>query len=547
MTSCVAYTRVSTERQAGEDKTSLADQRAAIERLGGTLGHSVQRWFADEGVSGGTAEKRNGFMALVAFCEAHRRKSGGVVLALNDSRWGRFDNPEEATYWRVHLGKLGWAVRFVEGDDVQDVLGRGVIRFVHQAQSTAYRQNIIANAKRGARGTAELGYWGRREPFGFRRKVVSGGKVRVLEPGERKADTEKVKLVPFEPEAKLVREAFRRYANGATLGQLNNWLREVSPDRRQWSRPVVGVLLKNAAYVGDVVFGMRCNSGPSSVQVTRDAHPAIVTRDVFQRAQERLTSNRRATRRVQAVYPVSGLVRCADCGNHYTGAGGKGQTMYRYYMDRGVYPKYDAGQRVTPCPGRAGMIRKEALEDAIVGILVRELGRTSVRAEVEKAVDRWIERHTATVKDATQEATKRLAEIERERGRVASAIASGTLLESEAAAVLRSLRLESERLAVVATPRPLPSRYDRARLVAKALDFPNAVKSLKGPALRDAIAAWVDSATFDKHTRTLRVAVRRVPGVLELSPLPRQTRLKQDCVVRSIRIPSGTLRRGAVA
>src|SRR2546423_507164 len=91
---CVGYVRVSTERQAGEDRTSIADQEAAIVALATRRGLAIGVWFRDEGASGGTAEGRPAFSELVESVEAHRRvaHSAGYVLALNDSRFGRFDN-----------------------------------------------------------------------------------------------------------------------------------------------------------------------------------------------------------------------------------------------------------------------------------------------------------------------------------------------------------------------------------------------------------------------------------------------------------------------
>src|SRR5207249_4484520 len=107
-----------TEDQATDRKTSLADQRAALAALASQLGRQLDQVFEDAGASGATAEGRRGFTSLVAFCCTHARspRAPGTVLVLNDSRWGRFRDPEEATYWRVELRRHGWLVRFVEGD-----------------------------------------------------------------------------------------------------------------------------------------------------------------------------------------------------------------------------------------------------------------------------------------------------------------------------------------------------------------------------------------------------------------------------------------------
>ncbi len=67
----IGYTRVSTQQQAGEDRTSLADQRDGIRRRASELGRTVDKWFSDEGVSGGTVEGRPGFQSLLSYCETN--------------------------------------------------------------------------------------------------------------------------------------------------------------------------------------------------------------------------------------------------------------------------------------------------------------------------------------------------------------------------------------------------------------------------------------------------------------------------------------------
>ena len=106
---CVAYTRVSTEDQAGDDKASLRQQGEAVAALATKLGATVSQTFTEPGRSGKTAERRPAFMALVRCCQDHPQPLArpGYVLVLNVTRWGRFDT-EEASYWYVTLaGPIG--------------------------------------------------------------------------------------------------------------------------------------------------------------------------------------------------------------------------------------------------------------------------------------------------------------------------------------------------------------------------------------------------------------------------------------------------------
>ncbi len=340
MTLTLGYLRVSTDEQAREDRASLAQQRAAIlAKAGGDV-----RWFEDAGFSGGTAEGRPGFTALVDYCKAHPQPLGkpGVVLCLNASRWGRFDNPEEAAYWRVLLDKRGWRVRYCEGDHEGDAAN--IVRAVHDSTAADARRQIKANAKRGAEGSARQGFWANEAPVGYRRRTLTG---RVLERGERKADTERVKLTPGpDHEVAMVRRLFTRYASGTvTLAQLIEDARRTVPDLK-WSRTYMGRLLRNPAYVGDVVWCRRPHDArdrlvtpvrPRSEWVeTRDAHPPLVSRELFAKVARRLEGNRR--QRVRAGgYLLTGMLTCAHCGDTFIGGGGpKGPpedvNRYRFYV-----------------------------------------------------------------------------------------------------------------------------------------------------------------------------------------------------------------------
>src|SRR6266566_1074979 len=88
---CIAYTRVSKEDQAHQEKASLRQQGEAVTALATRLDVGLGTVFTDPGRSGGTAEGRPQFMALIRYCEQHPqpRARPGYVLALNDSRFGR--------------------------------------------------------------------------------------------------------------------------------------------------------------------------------------------------------------------------------------------------------------------------------------------------------------------------------------------------------------------------------------------------------------------------------------------------------------------------
>lgn len=520
---CCAYCRVSTERQAGEAQTSLADQRATIEALAAKLGVAVGAWFTDAGASGATAEGRPQFSALLSSCEASARSRGspGLILVLNDSRFGRFEDPEEATYWRVHLSRLGWRVRFCEGDELESGMARGVMRFIGSAQASEYRQNIKRNARRGAEGTARQGYWRTKPPYGYCRKVVfPAGRERLLPPGVPKAPDEKIALWPVEDEAAIVRELFLRFAGGGeSLGSLAGWLQHRAPGRA-WSRMTVHAVLRNPVYCGDVIGGRRRSDGSEAGETygKRDAHPPLVERSVFAQVQDRLAANRRQTRAVRSEYLLTGLVICSHCGHAYTGGGLGGDSRLKKLGDaRPHFYKCSGGTaRMKLCPGKIGTVSRHLLERAVLDTISREVARKAVRERIVAEVDRALAKKGAA---PAKDVTRVLAALAKKRDRLVSAVADGTVTSAEVAAQLTMIRAQIADAEAIrdrarfAEQGARISPKERDDLLQFVFDFPALVKQAKGPALRELVQPWLASATFDKETRYLTLGIRRVPAL----------------------------------
>lgn len=537
---CIGYLRVSDESQADERRTSLDDQRAAILDAARKRGLAIGYWFVDPGASGGTVERRRGLLALLASCEAHPRSATrpGIVLALNASRWGRFDNPEEAGYWRFHLERVGWIVRFAENDETDNLEARHLTRAIYDVQASAYRQQIRRNAKRGAHGTAANGYWQSRAPYGFRRKVVyPPGRERVLDNRMRKAVDERVQLVPVENEARIILEIFQKYAGGTeSIASLTEWLLVHAPkptSGRTWTKPAVRFLLSNPAYAGDVI----CGRVPSDRKerkgtprrpealwtVTRDAHPAIVTRSLFDAAQRRLAGNKLRTRGVRSDWVVSGLVLC-PCGAPFAAGGGGGRPKHGVRIP--CYRCSTRGQHVSAQCAYPGTITKHALEGAVISTVASVVSSSASRRRIAQHVDAAIRAQTSAPDDRTAELRRAEASIAERRARIVAAIESGVVSHLDARERMATLHAEERRVR-----RDLDQARQRDRdrldlaavrdqLVTLASDFARVAKALSGPALREHLRPWIDRAEFNTRTRVLTMAIRHLPALnRDLSPM----------------------------
>jgi DNA invertase Pin-like site-specific DNA recombinase len=523
----IGYARVSTESQAVEDKSSLADQRAAISALAARLGRTLDpaHVFEDAGASGQTAD-RPGFMRLLAYCADHARPrhNPGLILVLNDSRFGRFADPEDATYWRVELKKRGWLVRFVENDDTEDSLTRNVLRAIHSAQASAYVQAVKANAQRGARGTAAQGYWQNEAPLGYRRVATGPSGTRVLQPGQRKADDEKVRLgLGPEREHEIVRWMFERYASGeVSLGMLVHELAQRLPERR-WSRGTVGAILRNPAYAGDVVWCRRPHDKMERQErptrsreewvIKPDAHAAVVSHDLFAAVQARLALNKRQTRAVAGTYALTGLMHCAHCGRPYIGGGGpKGPPgdprRYRFYKDSGE----------CAAEGYLGTLQQRIIEPRVVRAIADVVRQPAIQHAIVEALDEALGRATEDQHNELRLNQVELERLRKERERLIAAVASGILRGDEVRDHMAAVRQRLDAVTANIEQLRFAERQhtalasEREQMLRLATDFPALARKLSGPALRELVRPWLQDALVDKERRTVTMTIRRVPA-----------------------------------
>jgi DNA invertase Pin-like site-specific DNA recombinase len=566
----IGYIRVSTEQQAGESNTSLPEQRRAITaraiQMGRVLASSAV--FEDAGVSGATAERRPAFMAMLAYCQANPRPASalGVVLVLNDSRFGRFDDPEETTHWRFVMKKLGWIVRFAEGDDIEDGIGRRMMRLIGAEQATEYRANLIRTARRATRATAAEGRWQNRAPIGYRRLATRrDGSQRVLEDGQRKASDEVVRLAlgPDE-EQEVIRYAFAAYKSGEySLSRLVQLLAARWP-RKKWSRGVLHALLKNPAYTGDVVWCRRPHDLAERKHarlrprdqwvIVTDAHPPIIDRETFAAVRARLRTNQVEKRATVGGYPLSGMIRCGTCDNPFVGGGGRrgpdeDPDRYRFYRDRGAVEPH--GEPAALCPGVTATLRKRWVERTVVHHIASVVRDPRVQQVIIEEIDRAIDAAQGGHAERRAAMESELSHLQAQRKRLVDAVAGGILLEREALASMTEQRsriaaveaeLERTRFAVRRTE-TMATLRDKLMLLAR--DFETQALRAAGPALRELVRPWLADAVLDKTARVLTLRIRKVPEVLGMTPdMHLSTSRPQDgqkhnrlVVVRRILVP----------
>jgi hypothetical protein len=293
--------------------------------------------------------------------------------------------------------------------------------------------------------------------------------------------------------------------------------------------------------------------------IVRDAHPPVIDRQTFAIVQARLASNKRETRATVGGYPLSGMIRCAQCGGVFVGGGGRrgpaeDPDRYRFYRDKGAV-KQRPGDAIVPCADPIATLRKRWLEHAVVTEIGRVVRDVRVQRIIVEEIDRALDAAHGGHAERRVMLDAELAHLHAARKRVVDAVASGVLQEREATA---SLAEQRARIAAVeaeidrtrfAARRTAAMEQLREHFVALAQDFVTQMLRAAGPALRELVRPWLKSAVYDKATRILTLTIRKVPEVMGMSDgmvlhdQPPQDGRKHNkrsrrlYVVRHIRVP----------
>lgn len=246
----------------------------------------------------------------------------------------------------VDLERAGVRVEYVKGQFADTPEGR-LLKGMVSEFAEYEREKIKQRTKRGVVNSVRAGnviVRGASSPLGYSVEKSRGV----------------TSLVINEEEAAIVRQIFHLYTNGGkTLYEIAQWLiahnvqrplkarahkKNTRGERAQWHVNNVGEIIRNETYAGRWYYGKTdCVKDPKTgkVKITPRARgewllvevPAIVSADMWAKAQERLKRNKRERgKNRKHIYQLSGVVRCGQCGLALTG-----QTMgkHSYYRCNG--------------------------------------------------------------------------------------------------------------------------------------------------------------------------------------------------------------------
>jgi len=318
-----AYLRVSSDQQ----KYSLKNQSSLVAAYARSHGYRIVKRYVDAGKSGLQLKSRAGLQQLLNDVFAHHRKFS-TVLVYNVSRWGRFQDLDEASHYEFLCREAGVDLRYCDESFSNDGSpGNFIYKTISRALAAEFSKQLSQEVYLAKKKTAEFGFrTGGPVEFGLSRVLISPGqKERVtLQPGDRKILRSQRVAHALGPKAqvecvgRIFSYALRRRTPGWIAAKLNNegvpWL-----EGRSWTAHRVRNVLENELFAGYSVWGRRSRKlkgpvlrlPPHQWTVTENVVPALVSRRQFDKVQQRIQptcrlSNQEVLLRLKALLQQKG-------------------------------------------------------------------------------------------------------------------------------------------------------------------------------------------------------------------------------------------------
>jgi len=293
------YLRMSTERQ----EYSLDFQSARIANYAQENGFEVCQTYCDEAKSGLEIRRRRGLSQLLRDVVG-ADQSYKAVLVYDVSRWGRFQDPDEAAHYEFLCKAAGVQVHycaehFSNDGNLSSLVLKSLKRVMAAEYSRELSEKVFAGESRVARDGFRVGG---HPGYGFRRVLISANKTPKgeLRAGERKSlSNERVKLISGPAtEIYWIREIYRMFVSeNRTMQGIADELNRLGVpfiDGREWKRMGVRGILTNPKYKGTSVYNRKRSRLSSQVKtnaetewiVVPDAFAAIIDEATFEAAQQ---------------------------------------------------------------------------------------------------------------------------------------------------------------------------------------------------------------------------------------------------------------------
>lgn len=300
------YVRVSTGKQ---DELSPDSQAKLLKDYAKSHGYVVSKIFYEVGISGRKADKRPEFQKMIGLAKSSDHPAD-AILVWKYSRFAR--NQEESIVYKSLLKKKHNVDVISVSEPLVDGPFGSLIERIIEWMDEYYSVRLSGEVTRGMKEKAERGGYQARPPLGY--KIVTHKEPPVIVPEE----------------AEIVKLIFEKYANENLgifeIARLLNMHNFKTSHGKEFERRSIEYILQNPTYCGMIRWNRTINESneirPESEWIVTDGeHPAIISKELFGKAQERYKREYRPRgARPVSTYKhwLSGVVKCPACGRTMT-------------------------------------------------------------------------------------------------------------------------------------------------------------------------------------------------------------------------------------
>jgi len=295
------YLRMSTEHQ----QYSLAFQSSTMKSYAEKNNFTIIQTYTDAGKSGLVLKHRDGLAQLL-----HDVVAGGqpyeAILVYDVSRWGRFQDVDEAAYYEFLCKREGIPVHYCAETFPNDgSMPSTIMKSLKRVMAAEFSRELSEKTTSAMSQMVRDGLWpGAMPGYGLRRLLASNDRTPKCQMkfGERKnLRADHTLIVPGPPEeVATVKEMFRLYTQEKKsflhiAGRLNTLgiPRVCNESSGPWTYQAVRQIVLNSKYTGSLIWGrytqkLRSHYRPVPREnwiVVSNAFTPVVDRDTFEAAQ----------------------------------------------------------------------------------------------------------------------------------------------------------------------------------------------------------------------------------------------------------------------
>ena len=316
--SAVGYCRYSSDHQK---ELSIEAQQRAIETYADKNGYSIKEWYIDRAFSGQT-DKRPDFQRLIKNIEEGNGDFKAVIVHKLD-RFSR--SVVDSLQYQQFFCDRGIELISTEENFSGDEFMFGISALLNQR----YVKNLSKEVMKGLKERAYKGLFnGGKPPLGY--------------------DVKDGRYVINESEAVVIREIFEMAAKGYGYGSIMQELNAKGYKTKRgnpFGKNSLYDLLRNEKYCGVYCFNKTVNRSSkrkrnmhkykeeSEIIRIDNAIPAIVSKDLWERANASRKLTAKTSTNAKYNYLLSGLIYCGECGAKFHGThrrgGGRPYNVYR--------------------------------------------------------------------------------------------------------------------------------------------------------------------------------------------------------------------------